>query len=405
MVANLVAIPLVTLRDHAAGAARHVCCRCSGCRRRLAVQGLAALLAACTDWPLGGLDRRLPHRPGPSSPGCSAPRSLRCRCRGASACWRCRLRCRCSCRRASCRRSGRFELVAVDVGQGTAVLVRTRSRLLLFDTGPRYGPRQRCRRARLAAAAARARRAPHRPPDPEPSRQRPCRRRAHAARRDAGDRLARLARGRPSAAPARRRRTGAAPPASAGTGTASISRSCIRCPDADLRQPRANGLSCVLRIAASAPGGGSALLTGDIERPEELALVARAGAALRSSVLLVPHHGSRSSSSAGAAGRGAAAGRRCPGRLPQPLRSSGAGGGRTLPHARCLARRKRALRRLDIGAAMPPCARRCASARSRAATGMPRRRSLPPGAEARSSGTRQPAWRRHFVLRQRDRVQ
>ena len=35
--------------------------------------------------------------------------------------------------------AGRFELLAADVGQGTAVLVRTRSHLLLFDTGPRFG--------------------------------------------------------------------------------------------------------------------------------------------------------------------------------------------------------------------------------------------------------------------------
>jgi len=34
---------------------------------------------------------------------------------------------------------GRFELVAVDVGQGSAVLVRTHAHLLLFDTGPRFG--------------------------------------------------------------------------------------------------------------------------------------------------------------------------------------------------------------------------------------------------------------------------
>ena len=58
---------------------------------------------------------------------------------------------------------GRFELVALDVGQGTAVLLRTRGHLLVYDTGPRWGPRVRRRRPRAAAAAARARRAPHRP--------------------------------------------------------------------------------------------------------------------------------------------------------------------------------------------------------------------------------------------------
>ena len=33
-----------------------------------------------------------------------------------------------------------FEVLALDVGQGSAVLVRTASHTLLFDTGPRYGP-------------------------------------------------------------------------------------------------------------------------------------------------------------------------------------------------------------------------------------------------------------------------
>lgn len=35
---------------------------------------------------------------------------------------------------------GEFELIALDVGQGSAVLLRTAAHSLLFDTGPRYGP-------------------------------------------------------------------------------------------------------------------------------------------------------------------------------------------------------------------------------------------------------------------------
>ena len=59
-------------------------------------------------------------------------------------------------------------------------------------------------------------------------------------------------------------------------------------------QAKPNARSCVLRIEAR---GRVTLLTADIERPQETALVERRRAALRCDVLLVPHHGSRTSSS------------------------------------------------------------------------------------------------------------
>jgi competence protein ComEC len=57
-----------------------------------------------------------------------------------------------------------------------------------------------------------------------------------------------------------------------------------------VRQAKRNDRSCVLRIVAA---GGAVLLTGDIERAGEKALL---DAQLKSEVLLVPHHGSRTSS-------------------------------------------------------------------------------------------------------------
>ncbi len=65
-------------------------------------------------------------------------------------------------------------------------------------------------------------------------------------------------------------------------------------PPAGARSSRSNALSCVLLVRAA---GGSVLLTGDIERAQERELIARAGDDVRADLLVVPHHGSRGASS------------------------------------------------------------------------------------------------------------
>ena len=63
---------------------------------------------------------------------------------------------------------------------------------------------------------------------------------------------------------------------------------------ADLADGRNNHFSCVLRIEA---GRQRLLLTSDIEAADERAMLARNREELRADILLVPHHGSRTSSS------------------------------------------------------------------------------------------------------------
>ncbi|MGH8770047.1 MAG: DNA internalization-related competence protein ComEC/Rec2, partial [Burkholderiales bacterium] len=55
-----------------------------------------------------------------------------------------------------------------------------------------------------------------------------------------------------------------------------------------------NALGCVLKISS---GAGSVLLAADIEQAQERELISRAEHALRATVLIAPHHGSKSSSS------------------------------------------------------------------------------------------------------------
>lgn len=61
----------------------------------------------------------------------------------------------------------------------------------------------------------------------------------------------------------------------------------------DLHEVKDNNKSCVLKISSQF---GSVLLTGDIEKEAENRLMAHDAAMLKSDVLVVPHHGSKTSS-------------------------------------------------------------------------------------------------------------
>jgi len=181
--------------------------------------------------------------------------------------------------------SGQAWLTLLDVGQGLAAAVQTRSRVLVFDTGPRYSARFD---TGAAVVVPYLRQAGYRRID-----------RLVISHGD-NDHIGGLNSVR-QALPIGRIDTSVAGKIDG--------KNVHRCqagqqwrwdgvqfaflgPAADSQA--GNDASCVLRIEA---GGQVALLSGDIEQASERALVRRRRAELAAQILVAPHHGSLTSSS------------------------------------------------------------------------------------------------------------
>lgn len=187
---------------------------------------------------------------------------------------------------------GEARVTVLDVGQGLAVVVRTRAHTVVFDTGPAWGPEQDSG-ARVLVPYLRG----------EGVRRISALFLSHDDLDHTGGARSLLGAipvstvftslppDHPALAVAKR-----VVPCQAGTHwTQDGVRLEILHPGPPAELPgrvRDNDRSCVLRVVTA---HGRLLLTGDVERTAEAALLAR-GAPLRAEVLVVPHHGSATSS-------------------------------------------------------------------------------------------------------------
>ncbi len=184
-------------------------------------------------------------------------------------------------------------ITTLDVGQGLAVLVRTAHHALLYDAGPAFGAEadsgERIIAPYLRAAGVErldAMIVTHNDSDHSGGAA------SVLENFEVASLLTSLAAGHPLLAFAPAARRCAAGQAWTWDG---VRFEILHPAGPDARAKKTNDLSCVLKVTA---GARSMLLTGDIESPAEAQLLQQAPAALRADVLLVPHHGSRTSSSA-----------------------------------------------------------------------------------------------------------
>ena len=185
---------------------------------------------------------------------------------------------------------GQFELLAADVGQGNAVIVRTARHTLVYDAGPRYSLESDAgHRVLVPLLRALGERVDmlvlsHRDSDHTGGA------RAVLAMHRGATLLSSIEEGHELQGA----RTAMRCQAGQRWTWDGVDFSVLHPLPADYAAPaKPNALSCVLRVQA---GDASALLAGDIEAPQEQVLLAR-GPDLAADVLLVPHHGSRTSSS------------------------------------------------------------------------------------------------------------
>lgn len=187
--------------------------------------------------------------------------------------------------------AGQFELLAADIGQGNAVVVRTATHTLVYDAGPRYSPESDAGHRVLVPLL-----------------------RAFDERVDTVVLSHRDSDHTGGAAAVLAMQPQAALLSSIEDAhELQALRKATRCAagqrwqwdgvDFEVLHPAAgdydaanksNAMSCVLRVSN---GARAALLVGDIEQPQEARLVAASDALLRADLLLVPHHGSKTSSS------------------------------------------------------------------------------------------------------------